>query len=142
MDRIKISEGQFVESSELLFSFVRSPGPGGQNVNKVATAAQLRFDARNSSAIPEAVFERLKKLAGSRMTADGVIVITAHTHRTQRANKEAALSRLTDLLRQAVRPPTKRVKTKPSRASKERRLTSKKQTSGKKQLRGKVRSDD
>ncbi|MBO6504917.1 MAG: aminoacyl-tRNA hydrolase [Kordiimonadaceae bacterium] len=139
---LNISETISIDEQEVAFTFVRSPGPGGQNVNKVATAAQLRFDARNSRAISDAMFARVKKLAGSRMTADGVIVITAHTHRTQRANKEAALSRLTDLLRQAEKPPTKRVKTKPSRASKERRLTSKKQTSGKKQLRGKVRSDD
>lgn len=139
---LNISETISIDEQEVAFTFVRSPGPGGQNVNKVATAAQLRFDARNSRAISDAMFARLKKLAGSRMTADGVIVITAHTHRTQRANKAAAISRLTELLEQAARTPTERVKTKPSRASKERRLTSKKLTSGKKQLRGKVRSDD
>lgn len=139
---LKISDTVSIEEQDVTFAFVRSPGPGGQNVNKVATAAQLRFDAGSSQAISHAMFERLKKLAGRRMTDDGVIIITAHTHRTQRANKEAALERLVALLKAAARPPTKRVKTKPSRASKERRLTSKKQTGSKKQLRGKVRSED
>lgn len=139
---LTITDSLAIDEQDVAFTFVRSPGPGGQNVNKVATAAQLRFDARRSPAISHAMFVRLQKIAGSRMTSDGVVVITAHTHRTQRANKEAALARLVDLLRQAARVPTKRVKTKPSRAAKERRLTAKKQAGTKKQLRGKIRSDD
>lgn len=142
MSVFEFAAGRTVEGSELQFTFVRSPGPGGQNVNKVATAAQLRFDARNSPAINSAMFNRLRALAGSRMTADGIIVITAHTHRTQRANKDDATARLFALLRQAAQPPARRVKTRPTRASKERRLMAKKQSSAKKQQRGKVRFDD
>lgn len=142
MTLIAIGHGFSIAESELVFSYVRSPGPGGQNVNKVATAAQLRFDARNSPTISGSIFNRLRKVAGSRMTADGIIVITAHTHRTQRANREAALSRLLDLLGQAAKPPTPRVKTKPTRASKERRLEAKKSNSRRKQQRQKPSDHD
>ena len=142
MTLIAIGHGLSIAESELVFSYVRSPGPGGQNVNKVATAAQLRFDARNSPAISGAMFNRLQTLAGSRMTADGIVVITAHTHRTQRANREAALGRLLDLLRQAAKPPAPRVKTKPTRASKERRLEAKKSNSRRKQQRQKPSDHD
>ena len=131
-----------VHENEVSFTFVRSGGPGGQNVNKVATAAQLRFDARGSSAIDDRMFLRLKEIAGRRMTNDGVIVLTASRFRTQAENREDASTRLVDMLREASRRPKFRVSTRPSRASKERRLTSKKVISNRKKSRGKVTRDD
>ena len=120
--------------------FLASTGPGGQNVNKVATAVQLRCDVFRLGLAP-AVSTRLKRLAGSRMTTDGAIVITARTHRTQEANREEARARLTDLIARAHVAPRKRVKTKPSRAARARRVDEKKGRGAVKQGRGKVRLD-
>jgi ribosome-associated protein len=120
--------------------FLASTGPGGQNVNKVATAVQLRCDVFKLGLAP-AVYARLKRLAGSRMTSEGEIVLTARTHRTQDANREEARARLADLIARAHVAPRKRVKTKPSRAAKARRVDEKKGRGAIKQGRGKVKLD-
>ena len=120
--------------------FLAATGPGGQNVNKVATAVQLRCDVFKLGLAP-AVYERLKSLAGNRMTAEGEIVITARSHRTQEANRADARARLADLVARAHVRPVKRIKTKPSRAAKARRVDAKKQRSGVKAGRGKVTID-
>jgi ribosome-associated protein len=120
--------------------FLASTGPGGQNVNKVATAVQLRCDVFKLGLAP-AVYARLKRLAGSRMTSEGEIIITARTHRTQEANREAARARLAELIAKAHIAPRKRVRTKPSRAARARRVDEKKGRSAVKQGRGKVRLD-
>ena len=120
--------------------FLASTGPGGQNVNKVATAVQLRCDVFKLGLAP-AVHARLKRLAGSRMTSEGEILVTARTHRTQEANREEARARLAELIAKAHIAPRKRVKTKPSRAAKARRLDEKKGRSAVKQSRAKIRPD-
>ena len=120
---------------ELQFSFIRASGPGGQNVNKVATAVQLRFDAAQSPSLTETVKRRLLRLAGSRATLAGEIIITAQRFRTQEANRKDAMDRLADLVRAALVVPKKRIKTKPTRASKERRIEHKKRRSSVKQQR-------
>jgi ribosome-associated protein len=120
--------------------FLASTGPGGQNVNKVATACQLRCDVFRLGLAPQ-VYARLKQLAGSRMTSEGEIIVTARTHRTQEANREEARARLTDLIARAHVAPRKRVKTKPSRAAKAKRVDEKKGRSKVKERRGKVRLD-
>jgi ribosome-associated protein len=120
--------------------FLASTGPGGQNVNKVATAVQLRCDVFRLGLHP-AVYARLKRLAGSRWTNEGEIVLTARTHRTQEANREEARTRLAELIAKAHVTPRKRVKTKPSRAAKARRVDEKKGRGAVKQGRGKVRVD-
>ena len=129
-DRIEIDEKEFEEQ------FVRSSGPGGQNVNKVASAVQLRFDARRSRALPDVVAIRLMELAGKRLTKDGVILLTADRFRTQEMNRADAQERLVALIREAAAPPPPpRRATKPTKASKERRLTEKKGRGGIKKLR-------
>jgi ribosome-associated protein len=120
--------------------FLASTGPGGQNVNKVATACQLRCDVFKLGLHP-AVYHRLKDLAGSRWTNEGEIVLTARTHRTQEANREEARARLAELIAKAHIAPRKRVKTRPSRAAKARRVEEKKGRGAVKQGRGKVRVD-
>src|SRR5271168_1046226 len=115
----------FLDDGEIEESFVRASGPGGQNVNKVSSAVQIRFDLSGSRSLPEDLRERLARLAGHRLTRDGVIVIIAQRYRTQERNREDALDRLIALIRRAAVPPTPRRPTKPSRAAKERRLDAK-----------------
>jgi len=115
----------FLDDGEIEESFVRASGPGGQNVNKVSSAVQLRFDLSGSRSLPEDVRERLRRLAGHRLTRDGVIVIIAQRYRSQERNRQDALDRLVALVRRAAEAPTPRRPTKPSRAAKERRLQAK-----------------
>lgn len=137
----EIAPGLVVPDAELQLEFIRSPGPGGQNVNKVATALQLRFDVARSTLLDEWTRARFATLAGRRLTRDGWLVLTAHRHRTQEGNRRDAFERLAELIAQArVRPKTRRA-TKPTRASKERRIEGKKQRTQVKRLRGKPTFD-
>jgi ribosome-associated protein len=131
-----------IPESELDFRFFRSGGPGGQNVNKVSTAVQMRFDARNSPSLTEPVRARLMKLAGSRLTLDGIILISAVRFRTQERNRADAISRLQAMVDEASIAPTYRVPTRPTRASKERRLDGKAKRSTIKSGRGRPGADD
>jgi ribosome-associated protein len=137
MARINIANDVGIDESELAESFVRASGPGGQNVNKVATAVQLRFDVARSPSLPDDVRARLVKLAGRRITKDGELVIVANQFRTQERNREDARARLIELIARAAEPPPPpRRKTRPTRASKERRLSDKKKRSEIKRGRG------
>jgi len=138
---IHVTNTVVLDERELDERFVRASGPGGQNVNKVATAVELRFDVRASS-LPADVKERLIQLAGHRMTMNGVLLLDSREHRTQAQNREAARARLVALLQQAARRPKKRRPTKPRVAAREERLASKKQRSQVKALRGRGRSCD
>ena len=124
-----------IDPAELDEAFLRASGPGGQNVNKVSTAVQLRFDARRSPSLPAPVRERLEQIAGRRMTGDGVIVITAARFRSQARNRQDARERLVDLIREAATPPAARHKTRPPRASKIERQEAKRRRSAVKSLR-------
>jgi ribosome-associated protein len=139
---LEVTPTLVIEDAELEERFVRASGPGGQNVNKVATAVELRFDAAASPSIPPDVLERLRTLAGSRMTDDGVVVIDARRHRTQAQNREDARERLADLLRQALVKPRRRRKTRPTRSSVEQRIQSKRRRSDVKRRRGGVAGED
>ena len=132
---IRVTDTISIDEAELSESFVRSSGPGGQNVNKVSSAVQLRFDARRSPSLPNDVAIRLMALAGSRLTKDGVIVIVAQEHRDQSRNRAEARERLLDLIRQAAVKPTVRRKTRVPKSAKRERLESKKRRSGIKSLR-------
>jgi len=132
MPRIPVCSALSIDDADVRFSFVRSPGPGGQHVNKVATAAQLRFDTNH---LPGDVRQRLLGLAAGRMAADGVLLINAHRFRSQDANRCDALDRLRALLAQAAQPPPIRRATRPSRAAARRRLAAKKRHAEVKQLR-------
>jgi len=132
---IRITDTISIDESELTESFVRASGPGGQNVNKVSSAVQLRFDARNSPSLPNDVAVRLMRLAGKRVTKEGVIVIIAQQHRTQERNREDARERLFDLIRQAAVRPTPRRPTKVPTAQRKERLETKKHRSGIKSMR-------
>jgi len=122
---IQVTPAIAIDEVEIETRFIQASGPGGQNVNKVATAVQLRFDVRGSPSLPEPVRARLAQLAGQRLTTNGVLVITARTHRSQERNRQEALERLITLIRQAAQPPRPRRATRPSAAEKRRRLESK-----------------
>lgn len=139
---IRVTPTLFLEDSEISLEFLRASGPGGQNVNKVESAVRLRFDVRHSPSLPDPVRTRLERLAGSRLTKDGVLLIEAQRHRTQERNREDALDRLLDLIREAAAPPPPpRRKTKPTLGSKIRRLEGKKLRGDVKALRGKPLQD-
>jgi ribosome-associated protein len=132
---IRVTDRISIEESELSETFIRASGPGGQNVNKLSTAVQLRFDARHSPSLPNDVSIRLQRLAGRRLTRDGVIVITAQRYRTQERNRQDAQDRLIDLIREAAVRPVPRRPTKPTKGARERRLAGKKIRGGVKALR-------
>jgi ribosome-associated protein len=132
---LHITRAIAINENEITFSFIRSSGPGGQNVNKVATAVQIRFDVKNSSSLPDAVKKRLIRLGGSRISDDGVLTITAQRFRTQERNRVDGLSRLTALIRKAATPPKPRRKTRPPKKSIENRIQNKKNRSKIKKLR-------
>jgi ribosome-associated protein len=139
MGVIQITDQITIDEGELEEKFVRSSGPGGQNVNKVSTAVQLRFHVMNSTSLPNAIKDRLIVLAGSKMTEEGVLVIDARNHRTQSQNRKEARERFVELLREAAKEPTRRKKTQPSRAIREKRLEEKRRRGELKQTRRSVK---
>lgn len=136
-DMIQITPLTAIDESDITLDFVRSSGAGGQNVNKVSTAVQLRFDVAHS-ALPDDLKERLAKLAGKRLTQDGILILKAQSHRTQERNRQDAMERLAELIAQAEVRPTIRRPTRPTRASQRRRLESKRRRSEIKQARGSI----
>lgn len=139
---IEVTPRIHLDEREIEERFIRASGPGGQNVNKLSTAVQLRFDARRSPALPEAVRLRLERLAGRRLTQDGVVVITAQRFRTQERNRADALERLVELIRRAAEAPAIRRPTRPTKASRVRRREGKARRSEVKSLRGRPPSDE
>lgn len=139
---IQINPNVSIDDKEINLEFIRSSGPGGQNVNKVATAVQLRFDVAHSASLPEEIRRRLLDQARNRITEDGVLVIDSRTFRTQKANREAAIERFVDIIRKAARKPVIRRKTRPTTASKNTRLEAKQHHAATKRLRRQVIEDD
>lgn len=139
---VRVTDRIALGADELSFTAIRASGPGGQNVNKVSSAVQLRFDAARSPSLPEPVRARLLRLAGRRATADGVIVITAQRQRSQERNREEAVARLVALIAEAAVPPVPRRPTRPTAGSKARRLEAKTVRSGHKAARAKPALDD
>jgi ribosome-associated protein len=142
MAALYVTDDVSIPERDLKETFVRASGPGGQNVNKVSSAVQLRFDLAGTSALGERVKARLRTLAGRRVTDDGALLIFARGERTQEGNRREALARLVDLIRRALPEPKVRKPTRPTRAARERRLQSKVRSRQRKQLRGKVRWDE
>jgi len=132
---IEIAPSIQISEQEFEFTFIRSPGPGGQNVNKVSSAVQLRFDVRQTPSLPVDVKQRLMKLAGKRMTSGGILVIEAKQYRLQEQNRRAAQERLIRLIQRAIEPPKPRHKTRPTRASVEQRLETKRKRAEIKRMR-------
>ncbi|HEY72974.1 MAG: aminoacyl-tRNA hydrolase [Chloroflexi bacterium] len=132
---IQITPAIAIDENEIQLEFVRASGPGGQNVNKVSTSVQLRFDVRHSPSLPDDVRARLTHLAGRRMTEDGMLIIEARQFRSQERNRRDAVDRLLELIRKAAEKPEVRRKTRPTRASRRRRLEAKRRRSEKKRLR-------
>jgi ribosome-associated protein len=139
---LEVAPGVIIPDSELSFAHLRASGPGGQNVNKVSSAVQLRFDMARSTALSDAVKGRLQALAGRRVTDDGAILITARSERSQEQNRRDALERLADLVRRALVPPKTRKPTKPTRASRERRLEQKARQQQTKQRRNRAKWEE
>jgi ribosome-associated protein len=139
---IRVTGSLAIDPDEIQESFVRAAGPGGQHVNTTSTAVQLRFDVRRSPSLPDDVRQRLERLAGRRLTSEGVLVLVAQGHRSQLRNREEALARLVELIREATHKPKPRVKTKVSRAAKRRRVDDKKRHGTVKSLRRSRSSDD
>ena len=139
---IEVTEEISIADDEIHLDYVRASGPGGQKVNKTSTAVQLRFDVRNSQSLSDVVRDRLIQIGGKRVTDDGVLIIEASRFRSQEENRQDAISRLVELVRDAAQPPKERKETRPTTSSKRKRLQEKKKRSEKKRLRKRVGLDD